>query len=46
VLAAGWGDVVAAGRSVLTGRGGEQTSHRFMLENFIRHIGSFGGQNG
>jgi hypothetical protein len=43
VIRAGWSDVAAAGRQVLAQAAGERTSHRFMLENFVRHCRKFGG---
>jgi hypothetical protein len=43
VLQAGWSDVAAAGRKVLVAQGPAPSSHRFLLESFIRHSSKFGG---
>ena len=42
VLKAGWSDVAAAGRSTVSQKEAARSSHRFLLENFIRHCRKFG----
>lgn len=43
VLQAGWSDVAAAAKKVLVAQGSAPSSHRFLLESFIRHSRKFGG---